>query len=155
MSNAIKYPMIYDNDKETEYVRPNKSQQKRDVQALLTLTKEILELSLNTWGELQLPVEIINELQFLKDMTQDSAKKRQMKRVAKLLRDVDIDAAKEVVAASSKELLTTNTSFHLIESWRDRLLAETGDVLTDFLTQYPGVDVQKLNQLIRNAKNEG
>ncbi len=157
MSDTIKFPPMsemYDDNGAAGYVRPNKSQQKRDMQALVTLTKGILALSVNKWAELRLPIEIIEELQFLRDMSQDSAKKRQMKRVAKLLRDVDLAAAREVVAASSKEQVATNAAFHLVESWRDRLLTESGGVLAEFLTQYPGADVQKLNQLIRNAKKE-
>ena len=43
--------------------------------------------------------------------------------------------------------------FHLVEDWRDKLIANN-DALTEFIEKYPQVDIQQLRTLIRNAKRE-
>ena len=143
-----------DQDDFPEYERPNKSQMKRDAQALLELTKQILDLSTNQWSELALPIHIIDELHELKEMKQFGAKKRQMKRVAKLLRDVDVNVAKTFVETESLEHLASNAAFHRVEIWRDKLLSEGRGALTEFLNQNPSADAQHISQLTRNAKQE-
>ncbi len=81
------------------------------------------------------------------------ARRRQLQYLGKLMRKIDaapIEAALQKFDQSSAE----NTArMHLLEKWRDRLIAE-GDALTEFLNSYPGGDVQHLRQLIRNAKSE-
>ena len=43
--------------------------------------------------------------------------------------------------------------FHLVETWRDKLIANP-DAVTEFVAAFPQVDVQQLRTLIRNAKKE-
>jgi len=144
----------FDDDNFPEYERPNKSQMKRDAQALLDLTRKMVEISEARWSEFALPDDIIDELHQLKDMNQFGARKRQMKRIAKLLRHIDVSVAKQVVDTAGFEHRASSAAFHRVELWRDRLIAEGGDTLTEFLNQNPCDDVQYLSQLIRNAKQE-
>jgi len=144
----------YDEDDFPEYERPNKSQMKRDAQALLELTKKMVDLSEAVWSEFSLPNDIIDELYQLKDTKQYGARKRQMKRIAKLLRHIDVTVAKQVVEIAGHNHAVSAATFHRVELWRDRLIAEGGAALTEYLSQNPCDDVQYLNQLIRNAKQE-
>ena len=145
---------IFDEEEAVEYERPNKSQMKRDAQALVDLTKKIIDLNVSEWPELCLPEDIIDELHLLVEMNQFGARKRQMKRVSKLLRNIDVTVAKQVLDAAGQRHAAGNAAFHRVESWRDRLIAEGGETLTEFLDQNPCSDVQYLSQLIRNAKQE-
>jgi len=43
---------------------------------------------------------------------------------------------------------------HQLEHWRERLLSDDKQALTELLDKYPGADAQQLRQLIRNAKKE-
>ena len=43
---------------------------------------------------------------------------------------------------------------HRLERWRERLLSEGNDALTELLNQYPSADSQRLRQMIRNAQQE-
>jgi len=146
--------MIDTYDDDSEYERPNKSKMKRDAQALLDLTKKMIELPESKWQELSLPEDVVAELCLLKETPQHIAKKRQMKRVAKLLRDVDVSIAQEILEKASCERVEINVIFHRAERWRERLLAQGASALTEFLDQNPKANIQSLNQLIRNAKNE-
>ncbi|MGZ4998507.1 MAG: ribosome biogenesis factor YjgA, partial [Methylobacter sp.] len=43
---------------------------------------------------------------------------------------------------------------HTAERWRDRLIAEGNDALTELLDEQPHADRQLLRQLLRNAQKE-
>ncbi|HIP07189.1 MAG TPA: DUF615 domain-containing protein [Mariprofundaceae bacterium] len=137
-----------------EYERPNKSQLKRESQALLDLAKNLVDLHEAKWVTLGLSAYLLEELLILKNTPQHGAKKRQLKRVAKLLREENVSIAKHIVEDAVKQHADVNMAFHKVEQWRDRLVAGDRQVLADFLGLYPSVNVQALNQLIRNAKQE-
>ena len=144
----------YNEDEFQSTERPNKSQLKRDAQSLQELVKKLSELNEEKWIGLSLPDEVLEELRLLNDIKQFGAKNRQVKHIAKMLRHVDVKDAKAVVASVSSERVADNVSFHRVERWRERLLSEDTQALTEFLSQYSGADSQRLHQLIRNAKRE-
>jgi ribosome-associated protein len=43
---------------------------------------------------------------------------------------------------------------HIVERWRDRLIAEGNEALTELLDEQPHADRQLLRQLLRNAQKE-
>jgi ribosome-associated protein len=47
-----------------------------------------------------------------------------------------------------------NARFHLIETWRDRLIEGSDQVLSELLEQVPAANAQTFRQMIRNAKKE-
>jgi len=137
-----------------EYERPNKSQMKREVQALLDLAKALEKLPESLWQSLALSRDMLEELLLLKNMPQHGAKKRQLKRVAKLLREENVDVAQRAVESIKSEDRESSMAFHKIEQWRDKLIVGDRGVLTSFLQQYPMANAQSINQLVRNAKQE-
>jgi len=145
--------MINFEDDAPEYVRPNKSQMKREAQAMMTLAKKLVELPMPTWQNLSLGDEILDALYQLREMKQFGAKKRQLKLVAKMLRFVDTQAAMNMVEDTDILKVGDAAAFHKLESWRDRLLEEDSS-LTQFMESFPAADGQKLRQLIRKAKQE-
>ena len=44
--------------------------------------------------------------------------------------------------------------FHQIEQWRDDLINNIATAMNELISQFPQLDRQHLNQLIRNAQNE-
>ena len=145
---------LQNEDEFPEYERPNKSKHKREAQALLDLTKSLVDLHEAKWSSLGLSAYILDELQMLKGIRQHGAKKRQLKRVAKLMRDEDVSMAQRIVEDDVKQRADVNVALHKVEQWRDRLVTGEKNRLTEFLGLYPAVDVQVLNQLVRNAKRE-
>jgi len=141
-------------DEMPEYERPNKSQLRREAQALQDLAKNLAELHESVWLSYQLSDDMLAELRELKSISQHGAKKRQLKRVAKLLRDEDISAAQHAVENAKKQRADVNAAFHKVELWRDKLIAGSKEDVAAFLSEYPLVNVQTLNQLVRNAKQE-
>ncbi|MDQ7005255.1 MAG: ribosome biogenesis factor YjgA [Ghiorsea sp.] len=144
---------MIDISEESEYVRPNKSQLKREAQALLDLAKSLEDLPEQRWPYLDLPAHIIDALRDLRVM-QKGARKRQFKLIAKYLRDASVDKALDEVENLKQAKAEINIGFHRIERWRERLLNGGEPALTAFLAEYQGVDIQRLGQLIRSSKQE-
>ncbi len=134
--------------------RPNKSQLKREAQDILQLAKAIVQLQESSWGALGLSSRVLEEIHCLKSITQHGAKKRQLKRVAKLLRNEDVQLAKRMVLEAEQERYAASALLHRAELWRERLLEDNNEGLTSFLNQFPDVNIQVFGQLVRNAKRE-
>lgn len=120
--------------------------------ALQELAKRLVELTPHQLSQVPMPEALEIGVKDAQRFNRE-ARRRQLQYLGKLMRKIDaapIEAALQKFDQSSAE----NTArMHLLEKWRDRLIAE-GDALTEFLNSYPGGDVQHLRQLIRNAKSE-
>jgi len=135
-------------------VRPNKSELKRQAQAQLELGEKLVELDKASLGMLGLADELaaaINDAQAFKS---HSARKRQLKLIGKLLRGMDTDALAQWFESREQAHRGSVNAFHEVERWRDKLISGGADVMSDFLSQYPDVDRQRLNQLVRGAVKE-
>jgi len=134
--------------------RPNKSQLKREADALFELGKRLAELETSTLRSLELPNELVVAIEDAKKIHSHVAHKRQFKLVAKLLRSIDTTALQELIEKRDLQHRKGVSEFHHIEKWRDRLIQEGHAAVSEFLEYYPDVDRQRLNQLIRSAAKE-
>ncbi len=132
---------------------PSKSQQKREHHALQTLAESLIRLSARELEQIPLSDELrgaVKEASHLKR----GALQRQVRYIAKLLALEDskkVGDALERVRHGSRE---ETARHHRIERWRDRLLEEGQEALSEFLDVHPKTDRQQLRQLIRNALSE-
>ena len=147
--------MLIDTDDEDyqPVERLNKSQQKREIQALLKMGKTLSELDASTLGKMDLPPELLTALLAAKPM-KHGALKRQFKFIAKLLRQMNTESLEETLAEMQNRKADQDRQFHRIERWRDRLLAEGPEAMTELMSEYPHADAGQLRQLIRNANRE-
>lgn len=132
----------------------SKSQIKREMHALVDLGRKLTTLKKDQLALLPLTDMLKKALEDAPKHKSNIANKRHMQYVGKLLRDQDIDFIQsflEQIDSSSREY---NERFHALEQWRDRLVSEGDDALTDLLHQYPTADRQHLRQLIRLAQQE-
>lgn len=135
-------------------IRPNKSQLKREADALFELGKRLAELDSSTLKTLKLPDELFNAIEAGKKIDSHVAHKRQFKLIGKLLRSIDTTSLVELIEKRDLQHQKGVSEFHHIEKWRDRLIAEGPTAATALLEQYPEVDRQRLNQLARAAAKE-
>ena len=82
------------------------------------------------------------------------ARKRQMKYITANMRKIDIEPITEKLDKIKAKSAHAARELHQLERWRDRLLTDDKQALTEFLAQHSGADVQHMRQLIRNAKKE-
>ena len=86
--------------------------------------------------------------------TANSAKKRHVQFIGKLMREQDIDAIVALLDQVDASTRQYNERFHNLERWRDRLIEGNDEVLEKFITEYPDADRQHLRGLIRHAQHE-
>ena len=141
---------------EQEYyaVRPNKTQIKRDIAVIHKLAEEIVDLSTTQISELNLSPDIFDAAKTVTGMPQKGARKRQLKFLTGLLRNIDIEEVQGRLAKIKNQSALAAKEHHLIERWRDRLLSEGDQALSSLLQDYPNANRQQLRQLLRNATKE-
>ena len=132
---------------------PSKTQRKAEAHALQSLGVELVALSQSKLDQVDLPEALREAIIAAHRMTKHEARRRQMQYIGKLMRNVDaapirakLDAWKSVSAADVARA-------HLLERWRDRLLAEP-DAFALFAGEYPHADLQQLRTLVRNVQRD-
>jgi len=148
-------PMLHDtHDEDYQPVeRLNKSQQKREIQALLELGKKLSGLGEARLIKMNLPVELLQALIDSKSM-KHGALKRQFKFITKCLRQINTESLENTVTELELKKAEQDRGFHRVEHWRDRLIEEGQIAITEFMAKYPQADVGQIRQLIRNANKE-
>jgi ribosome-associated protein len=156
MNEEFDYEYEYDENGEIVYyaVRPNKTQIKKEIAALFTLGEQMSALSAVHIKSLDLPDNIFKAVIEVARMPHTGARKRLLKYVAGQLHKIDATPILEKVARLQNKSAHAVREHHLSEQWRDRLIAEGNEALTDFLDEYPLADRQQLRQLMRNAQKE-
>ncbi len=143
-------------DEEIEYyaIRPNKTQIKKDMATLFTLSEEMSELSPGQLKTLELPEVINKAVTEVSGMPHKGARKRLLKFIAGQLHKIDAEPIVEKLARIKNKSAHAVREHHIAERWRDRLIAEGNDALTELLDEHPHADRQLLRQLLRNAQKE-
>ena len=140
--------------------QPSKSQLKREANDILELASRLGETSESSLAALPLAENIRDALWQLKKITANSARKRQLHFLAKLLRknSSDVVAIEEALALQQVSSLSATRLQHECEQWRDRLLEpsseQSSQALTQFASEYPDADLQTLRQKIRSCRKE-
>ena len=131
----------------------SKTELKKDSKNIQKFGKRISELTINNIQAFKFPLSVYEATIGLKNLKSNSAKKRQVQYLGKLLREIDLTDAflvmKQLEVGSQKEIQRNN----IIEGWRDKLL-NNNDAITEFVDQYPKIDRQSLRQTISNAQKE-
>lgn len=134
--------------------RPNKSQLKRECQALEELGAALTALSGEKLNRFNLPAELRDAIAQAQAITSHGALKRQRKFVGKLLRDLDPEPIRQQLASLTTQSAQALHSLHQVERWRDRLLAGDDHDINACMAAHPEADRQKLRQLVRDAHRE-
>jgi len=134
--------------------RPNKSRLKRESAALQDLGRELVEMRQDALDRLPLSDELREAVELARGIRKGGGRKRQIKFIGKLLRKGEGETIREALEATERSEARQRARFHELENWRDRLIEEGDDALSEFLRNHPDTDVQHLRQLIRNARRE-
>ena len=131
----------------------SKTELKKDSKKIQEFGRRISELTINNIEAFKFPSNIYEATIGLKNIKSNSAKKRQVQYLGKLLREMDLTDAflimKQLKVSSQKEIQKN----HIIEDWRDKLLSNN-DSITQFVDEYPKIDRQSLRQTISNAQKD-
>jgi ribosome-associated protein len=136
---------------------PSRSQRRREALDVLKLAQQLAELSDAQLAHLPLDDDLRAEIARTRAVTQQIARKRQTQFLAKQLRkrdEADVESIRAALEHGRDHARRETAALHRIEQWRERLIAEGDEALTDLLQQFPSADRQHLRQLARNARIE-
>lgn len=132
----------------------SKSQKKRDADALQKIGIQLVALSLDKLDQLSLSDDLRRAILEAKNLKSHGAIRRQAQLIGKRMRSADYES----ILAEYDAMLAGNraqtAAFHEAEQWRDKLIHEGKDALTEFVTTHQPDDVQQLRQLIKKAVDE-
>ncbi len=129
----------------------SKSQRKREAEALQKMGVALVDLSLAKLDALPLTEPLRQAIIDAKSITSHGAKRRQAQLIGKLLRAADHEAILSAYELSQEEGKSNTAHFHEVEAWRDRLINEGKEALTEFINLYQPDDIQQLRQLQKKA----
>jgi len=132
----------------------SKSQRKRELDDLKKLGSELLEFSDDALRQLILSDVLLQALRTARRITANSARKRQLQYIGKLLKDEDAIPLQEAVVARNHQHLTHTRGFHKIEELREKLIRDGDSALPEVLALFPRTDRQHLRKLVRQARTE-
>ena len=133
--------------------RPSKTKQKEAMHELRDLGAELVELSVGQLKRINLPENIFDAVRECQKITAHGARRRQIQYLGKLMRSVDDEPIRAGLALLRGESSAETARLHRLERLRVRLLEDEA-VLTEIAAQWPGVDLQHLRTLRRNALKE-
>lgn len=136
--------------------RPSKSALKREMHALQEIGEELVALSKDALGRLDLPERLYDAVRQARNITSHEGKRRQLQYVGKIMRSLhesEVAAIRRALDAIKGVSKAETARLHTLERWRERLLADD-DALTKLLADHPRADAQQLRTLIRNARRE-
>lgn len=132
----------------------SKSQRKRDADALQKTGVQLVDLSLEKLEKLPLTDALHKAIVEAKSIKSHGAKRRQAQLIGKLMRSADYEAILEAYDQLMEASQSATAGFHQVELWRDKLMHEGKNALTELLNVYPVEDIQHLRQLVKKAIDE-
>lgn len=132
----------------------SKSQKKREADFLQKMGVKFIDLSITKLSLLPLPDNLYKAIIDAKSIKSHGAKRRQAQLIGKLMRAADYEEILSVYERMLEEDSAVTASFHEVEHWRNRLINEGKEALTEFIEAYHPEDVQHLRQLIKKAMDE-
>jgi ribosome-associated protein len=144
---------MQDEDFTEDTGRPSKTKQKEVMHELRDLGAELVELSVGQLKRINLPENIYDTVRECQKITAHGARRRQIQYLGKLMRGVDDEPIRAGLALLRGESSAETARLHRLERLRVRLLEDEA-VLTEIAAQWPGVDLQHLRTLRRNALKE-
>ena len=132
---------------------PSKTKKKAQSHALQKLGAELVEISKERLASIDLPETLCEAIREAQRITAHEGRRRQMQYIGRLMRDIDPAPIEERLAAWNGQSKAEVARQHGMERLRDKLIADDA-ALTEFAGKHPGVDIQALRNLIRNARKE-
>lgn len=129
----------------------SKSQARREALEISALALKLIKLPRGAILALPLPEEVRSAVLACQTMKKN-AQRRELRRIAKLLRESDSEPIAEALSSPSGRTRRMEDEEHAHLLQRQRLL-EGGDAeLSALIERHPDLDAQRLRQLIRQAK---
>lgn len=135
----------------------SKTRRKEAMHALQDIGERLVQLDPSRLAELSLPEVLSEAILEARRMHKHGARRRQMQFIGKLMRAVDAVPIQEKMDLWSGAGVQYKVRLHLLERWRERLLADD-QALAELKLSYSidpdAHDLQHLRALVRSAREE-
>ena len=131
----------------------SKTRRKKDMLALQDLGRQLVELPESQVGGMGLEPRLEEAVREARRIKSHEAKRRQLQYIGRLMRELDPEPIRARLAELEGHSAQAAARHRRLEAWRERLLADD-EALTEFVSQFPGSDLQTLRALIRNTRKE-
>lgn len=132
----------------------SKTQVKKEMHDLQKIGERLAALSDQQINQISMPEELSRTLKFVKTIKSRAAHRRELKHIGGMLRKVDIEPIMEALEILDQNHLQGASQFRKHEKWREELIGGNEELLTEIKDLLPDMDIQKIRQLIRNARKE-
>lgn len=132
---------------------PSKTQRKKQMLALQDLGAELVALNEDQLIAMALPDNLHDAVLEARRISKFEARRRQLQYIGKLMRTIDPEPVRARIDAWKTKPREHTAQLHLIERWRERLLADDA-ALGELVVSYPHANAQQLRALVRNAQRE-
>lgn len=146
----------YTDDPDHDY-GPTRTQQRREALAVLELAGQLVELPPSRLGKLDLPEDVLREIENTRKITSHIARKRQLGFLAKVMRRHEsevFDGVRAALGENRERQRQETAAMHRLEAMRERLLADEESALPELIAAHPQLDRQHLRSLLRQARLE-
>lgn len=143
----------YDDINPDDYIK-SKSQLKREMTALQKLGEQLIDMNEKQLATLPLEEKLLDAVQEAQKMPHREARRRHLQFIGRVMRETnheEIQAAVDKLQNHSDQYIHRQ---HQIERYRDLLIEGNKQIFQTLVTSCPGIDVQRLRQLVRNAQKE-
>lgn len=144
---------MQDDDSSTFDEPKSKSQRKREMHDLQDIGEVLAGLNRDRLAQLDLPETLLDAIREFKRLTKHEACRRQLQYIGRLMRTVDAEPIRAKLDEWNNSARSEAAKFHLIERWRERLIADD-QALSELAVEYAGADIQQIRTLVRNARKE-
>lgn len=146
---------IQDSEKDLEDTGPSKSQIKREMLSLQKLGEELAGCSNDILSKCDLPENLLSAIEVFQRLpNKHGAKRRQIQFIGKLMRPLDEETLQLIEQHLHQHDDIEKKQAHEAEQLRERLLDGDTQAMDLLIARYPGLEIQQLRQLIRQALKE-
>lgn len=145
-------PNIPDNDTPDDDEWISKTRRKQDMHYRQQLGEKLLTLKPAEWDELPLDERLHEALIESTRITKNEALRRHKQFIGKLMKDQDVTPLELFFEQRETAHQLNTRAFRDLETLRDQLIAGDNSDIGETIARFPGIDTQKLRQLVRNAK---
>lgn len=143
----------YDDINPDDYIK-SKSQVKREMTALQKLGEQLIDMNDKQLATIPLEEKLLDAIHEARKMPHREARRRHLQFIGRVMRETnheEIQAAVDKLQARSDQYIHRQ---HQIERYRDLLIEGDKQIFQTLVTSCPGIDVQRLRQLVRAAQKE-
>lgn len=132
----------------------SRTQRKREALHLQKIGKRLVELDAGDLATVPLPPELAEAIALWRRIHSHEARRRQLQFIGKLMRRIELEPIEVALRRIDGSSAEARYAFHQLETWRDRLIAES-EALTEYLDTHPQADRQALRHQIARVRKAG